>query len=302
MEAMQDRNVLQLWACVKGIEEAQPAVGFLENVMGFLRCMNEVLPEIQSRLPQYRITWLILDPLEFGAPITRRRVFILLVHQAVMHDFVKVDFATYVHNMKVRMTMGHDSRWQDLLFPRSHERVKSDMRKKATLRARNFVKEKKSGAPLKWFDHHKVFAKENLIPVRKAAGTLKRTLPLAALQVGTLRERDALDLRLYQFGRFQVINTSQNVHRMPTVYGPEDPLCVLTPAGKYLLFEQQRHLIGSEYLILMGVPLHRMCAQCNSESELARMGGNCIALRAAAVALIILLKAVDPVLLKRYLK
>lgn len=26
--------------------------------------------------------------------------------------------------------------------------------------------------------------------VRKAAGTLKRTLPLAALQVGTLRERD----------------------------------------------------------------------------------------------------------------
>lgn len=28
-------------------------VGFLENVMGFLRCMNEVLPEIQSRLPQY---------------------------------------------------------------------------------------------------------------------------------------------------------------------------------------------------------------------------------------------------------
>ena len=36
--------------------------------------------------------------------------------------------------------------------------------------------------------------------------------------------------------------------------------------------------------------------------ELARMGGNCIALRAAAVAFIILLKAVDPILLKRYLK
>ena len=59
--------------------------------------------------PYFKI---ICEPrLEFGAPITRRRVFILLVHQAVMHDFVKVDFATYVHNMKVRMTMGHDSRW-----------------------------------------------------------------------------------------------------------------------------------------------------------------------------------------------
>ena len=124
----------------------------------------------------------------------------------------------------------------------------------------------------------------------------------------------------------------------------------LRPAGKYLLFEQQRHLIGSSTklkpfqpaLSSASCPAHEAlsisfswgyrCTECvlnailnlnpsckyckdlaatlnvgayhymGAAEELARMGGNCIALRAAAVALIILLKAVDPVLLKRYLK
>lgn len=124
----------------------------------------------------------------------------------------------------------------------------------------------------------------------------------------------------------------------------------LRPAGKYLLFEQQRHLIGSSTklkpfqpaLSSASCPAHEAlsisfswgyrCTECvlnailnlnpsckyckdlaatlnvgayhymGAAEELARMGGNCIALRAAAVALIILLKAVDPVLLRRYLK
>jgi hypothetical protein len=46
-----------------------------------------------------------------------------------------------------------------------------------------------------------------------------------------------------------------------------------------------------------------LCIEVLSASqELARLGGNAIALRAAAVAIITLMKSIDPALLQRYLQ
>ena len=96
---------------------------------------------------------------------------------------------------------------------------------------------------------------------------------------------------------------------------------------------------GSELCLLMGVPLHRMTTEgCNqaasklaanimcrmhlwftlqddskvgtkkfkspfrTSKEMARLGGNAIALRSAAVAIIITMRAVDPALMQRYLE
>lgn len=135
----------------------------------------------------------------------------------------------------------------------------------------------------------------------------------------------------------------------------QDFVDILRPAGKYLLYDEERFITGNlsamlcqsscrfrlrlidcldswdvswgtEFLILMGVPLHRMSTSSCSQratllqtmktclwklclqhfsrfesKELSKMGGNCIHLRAAAVAIIMALKALDPALLQRYL-
>ena len=46
---------------------------------------------------------------------------------------------------------------------------------------------------------------------------------------------------------------------------------------------------------------HIFLSDSATSEDLARMGGNAIALRAAAVAIIMTMKAVDPMLMQRYL-
>lgn len=298
-----DANSRQMWQCLNNIKVMRPATCWLENVLGFVRVIDRVLAHISENLPEYEVAWLILDPLDHGSPITRRRVFIILILKEIMDQSVRGHLQDFCEATRERLRILLDLHWKDLLLDNWSQTVQDDIEAKQQLRKKNLARERQHqrNADPKWKQQHTRWAEENEVPERLARGTLQRMMPEAVEQVPTKREEKALDLILYRHGRPQAVNTSQNIYRMNPVFGHRAPLCVLTPSGRYLIGDLQRYLTGTEFLILMGVPMHRMSSDCCSQHELCRSGGNAIALRAAAVATIMTMKAADPALMARYL-
>ena len=76
---LDDPEAGQFFQVVKEIRAVQPKIFVLENVMGLLRVMREVRAKLRT-VGSYFVTHTILDPVEYGCPMTRRRVYFLGIH------------------------------------------------------------------------------------------------------------------------------------------------------------------------------------------------------------------------------
>lgn len=63
---------------VKTMYRVRPLIAILENVMGLNRCWS-IVEQFLQRLPNYRFCKLVIDPIHLGDPVTRRRIYIILI-------------------------------------------------------------------------------------------------------------------------------------------------------------------------------------------------------------------------------
>ncbi len=80
---MKDPEARQFFAVRDTIAKIQPAVYMLENVLGLMQVIDEVKRQLR-KAGDYFIVTTVLDPLDFGCPLTRRRVYIVGVRRDLL--------------------------------------------------------------------------------------------------------------------------------------------------------------------------------------------------------------------------
>lgn len=76
---------------MRTIFSAEPLIAVLENVVGILRVWETVEKYLEKQ-KAYLYTYLVLDPRKLGDCVSRRRVYILLLHRPLDFSEVKVSF------------------------------------------------------------------------------------------------------------------------------------------------------------------------------------------------------------------
>ena len=76
---------------MRTIFSAEPLIAVLENVVGILRVWKTV-EKYLAKQKAYLYTYLVLDPRKLGDCVSRRRVYILLLHRPLDFSEVKVSF------------------------------------------------------------------------------------------------------------------------------------------------------------------------------------------------------------------
>ena len=76
---------------MRTIYSAEPLIAVLENVVGILRVWETVEKYLEKQ-KAYLYTYLVLDPRKLGDCVSRRRVYILLLHRPLDFSEVKVSF------------------------------------------------------------------------------------------------------------------------------------------------------------------------------------------------------------------
>ncbi|CAL1130893.1 unnamed protein product [Cladocopium goreaui] len=141
-----DANSRQMWQCLNNIKVMRPATCWLENVLGFVRVIDRVLAHISENLPEYEVAWLILDPLDHGSPITRRRVFIILILKEIMDQSVRGHLQDFCEATRERLRILLDLHWKDLLLDNWSQTVQDDIEAKQQLRKKNLARERPLGS------------------------------------------------------------------------------------------------------------------------------------------------------------
>ena len=71
-----DKEARQFYKVVEEIRRERPPIFLLENVIGLLRVKNDVMNEL-STVGSYFIHHLMLDPLQYACPASRKRVYFI---------------------------------------------------------------------------------------------------------------------------------------------------------------------------------------------------------------------------------
>lgn len=296
-QLLAEPDALPMWQSICNFKLAAPAAGLFENVRGFERVMDEVLPVLRANLPEYSLEFMEINPSNYGAPISRDRLFFVLVRSDLMINAARRDFCKYVHEMSRRFEMDCTLDWQDLLLPEDHWRVEQSVRERTQRSAK--TRKNKSKKDPKWKDLHKQWAQQH--KVIRSRGCFKQKFPKAAKQITSKREIDALDKITKQLdGDFEGCNTSQSLGRMSVVTNRQ-PLMCITPSASILAVQQQRFITGLESMILMGMPVDSLLLNKYRDRVLQKLAGNSMAMRALYVAMLTALRALNPCKLREYL-
>lgn len=78
-----DKNARQFYQVVEDIKESNPSVFMLENVMGILRVWGKIMENLAT-VGSYLIWHGVLDPLQFGCPVSRRRVYVVGIRRDML--------------------------------------------------------------------------------------------------------------------------------------------------------------------------------------------------------------------------
>ena len=79
---LRDSNAKQMRQSFAVVRASQPKLVVFENVMGFLRCYKSVLPKMRAL--GYEVFRRTLCPTHFGEPVSRPRVYFILVRTDVL--------------------------------------------------------------------------------------------------------------------------------------------------------------------------------------------------------------------------
>eukprot|EP00435_Cladocopium_sp_Y103_P068612 s569_g31.t2 len=262
---LQDKNARQLFACVKRVKVCRPKVSIFENVMGFKVVAAEVGNFIRINCPEYVMVYVALNPRRYGAPISRKRIFLIMVRGDCLSDECKSqDFGDFIQG-----------KLDSMKIP---------------------AKTTPINRAAKWIKKHREWAKQQKVSVQKVnkERLFAKRYPGAAKQITSHREMEACNLLAGLHPNLSIINTSQSLDHMPILEQDSQELMCLTPAGKFLSTTKGRYILGRETMLLMGLPVHKLQLGSCSEAVLHSLGGNAMAMRAILPVMCAALSACVP--------
>ncbi|CAL1160763.1 unnamed protein product [Cladocopium goreaui] len=266
----QNFNVQQLTESVLKQDNTLLSNGvcLLENVMGFKIIADKVATFIMVNCPGYRMVYVALNPRRYGAPISRKRIFLIMVREdCLASDVQNYDFGDFIQGKLDGMKLPASKvGWNDLLLPSEHPAVRADVSKRnqRRLKAMSMPVNKKA----KWVKRHREWAKQHQVDVQKVnkEKLFAKKHPSAAKQITSYRELEACNLLAAKHSSLAMINTSQNLGHISVLECTSEELFCLTPQGKFLATGRGRYLLGRETMLLMGLPVHRLNLKGCSEN------------------------------------
>ena len=240
----------------------RPACAVLENVPGILR-VRKALTRALRGLPDYRCHLVRLDPRQFGDPVRRPRVYMILVRIDVCICKAKTDTTALLQAMLTAMQLPLKSSARSILLPNTHPLVVDALTTAAAKRKRVRAA-RPGGVSPKWRALH---ARTH----RPGSSTSHMSSSHASGMMSTARQQDAMRLLASHGGPVTAVDVSQSAYRMPRTL--DGTLPTQTPNSRTVVMELKRQVLPIEKLLIHGFPLHRMAFPAGlSESHLSRLG------------------------------
>ncbi len=279
---MQDKNTRQFRACVRTIASCRPAVAVLENVVGILKVLPQVMRTLRQAGPYHIWGPVRMDPhTDFLEPIRRPRVyFVLIRHDRAIGSKPTEFLETLWSDVPKRCRPEQAVRLAERLLPSSHASIASF--KKRLMSCSRGV----SRPAAKWHEVHKTFRDLH------ALHTSPTTSPSCWLSSD--RERDAWQVfQALHPGQVPLVaDVSQRLDRASC--RTDGTLPTITPNSRIMMRWQdgegtvERSLAPIEKMLLHGLPVHRLRApQRLSERAVEKMGGNTMHVQCVAAAMLL---------------
>eukprot|EP00435_Cladocopium_sp_Y103_P013908 s3522_g3.t1 len=292
-QLLQDPNARQLFRILRNCRRLRPAIILLENVMGFARVLDRVLSLIRRNLDGYECAVVRLSPTQFGAPLSRKRLYFFLIRNDVLVDGAQGErFEQCILAGLSSLRMDVETTWDTLLLPNDDPFVQADIYRRHKLQQKN--RQTPVNPNARWIARHQAWAEERQVNIGQTAGLFASRYPQAALSVSTRREMQALNLLVQYKQEVALADTSQNLGSLPNIATKNSPVMCLTPQGRFMSLLHQRYLLGREVCLLQGMPVHRLKLSSFSENVLQSLGGNSMHMRCIMAAICASLKVVSP--------
>lgn len=240
---------------------------------GLLKVWPQISAHFRSKLPNYLLAKLDTCPRrDFGEPVARRRLYILLVRR---------DLCRFVGSLQEAA----ERLWASASCRRVSTSLPERLLPRTCLPLAPAAREKREQAAGRWQEHHQTFC------ARHALGSVLPPRGESVAGVVTERERQMLGLAAaaYPYVPILVVDVSQNLSRTSTVRTDSCVGC-LTRSCKIAIRTggTWRLLHPLEKLVLQGIPVHR-CRLPDSVSlgELGAMAGNGMHVRCVGAAIVI---------------
>jgi site-specific DNA-cytosine methylase len=308
---LQSDHAKPFFAMLRVLELKRPEVVVLENVAGIKAVMDEVLKRLR-RLDGYFILVMEIDPLTLGEPVSRPRMYFLLIRQdaAKSQDLVALSrIATDMQRAASRPLMTHVA---DLMLPSSSPLVRAfldDRQEQAcathaeeTLETRVHpsLDASRRGVALRLLSGMSfVDGRGSLVAFFAWASQASRArlgvtgLPAPRTCFTTQRQVDVFRRALEKHrGQDVVVDVSQSVERAQSRADGATP--TLTPNGIAIVQRLGRPIAPIEKLLLHGFPIDLMGIPADTKnSVLSRLGGNTMHLKAVSLAMLAAIALVD---------
>ena len=283
----------------RNVQAQRPLCATLENVKGINRCLPQVLRYLR-RSKAYFVTTVNVDPKDLGKPISRPRIYFLLVRRDVVlgnHTDIELEALAkmVVQKLKTKATCSLDN----AVFKQNHRLVMQQVQTQTTLGRCKCTRCKKQqctevleSTPSKtacaWRHRHWQYLKPHGLDA-KAVSNQTKGLPIIP-GLRTLRTRHLCAMLMAKFPAASVLNVSQSPGRGSVSTGT---LMTLTPRGGYYLVKQKRMLTAQEQLAMMGFPIFDLNLRGLTLSQMATMSGNAMESLSAASAFMATIRLLD---------
>lgn len=113
---LQSPHAKPFFAMLKVLETKRPAVAILENVSGIMSVLDTVIKHMR-RVSGYYIIVMPIDSLALGTPVSRPRVYFVLVRQDVARSRNLKDLGKIAEDMRAAVCMPLQGHVADLMLP-----------------------------------------------------------------------------------------------------------------------------------------------------------------------------------------
>ena len=278
------------FSVLQRIRLLKPPAFVLENVEGIKRCMDAVLSLLRDA--GYFVAVLLLNPFDLGEPVNRPRFYFVGFRTdiAIVGEKAAQNIYERVWESLTR-SCGPAVPLTQRILPLEHPAVLEHQQ----LRCQKWKQAKAAGFPAgregfdKWKQRHEEWTAHH-------PGQEKVLHPHLAdpdeLFLHLPRERDVWEklMRDPNTPKKAVADLSQNLGRVPI---RSDSVPTITPGSHIVLSEARRMLAPMEKLLLHCLPVHTMCFDDISNSDLEDMGGNMMHLQTVGVAMLMAISFVD---------
>jgi site-specific DNA-cytosine methylase len=249
-----------------------------------------------------------LNPVSFGMPTDRERIYVVMIRRDVLHDGA-TEAQIRKHITRTVTSIEHEAAFdfQALMFPDSHPAVQAFMKDaRPSLKcdgkcscngdlekgaAADFKKVPNASVLCKWRHTHYDHMVAKGLDIVKVAQLAAKTM---APDITTPRIQHCIAIKVLESkGKGEtpgILNASQSPS-YATVHATTVP-CI-TPNSVLFVPKRNRSLIPEEKLIYQCFPMHKLDVGCNSTRELAEIAGNSMNVRCVFVAILAGLSVVD---------